>query len=128
MRCDDTILPQGARGRTREVWRVSTLRNEACGDGDPDVSLFWQGIELVEGAFQVVEFLAGFGEFAFRGEALVVGEVAAGLGDEGLRSRPAGSWRGALRTAGAGFGASGALSDEDSEPKRDASAASKVGA
>ena len=35
--------------------------------------------ELVEHAFQVVEFLPGFGQFTLRSQALIVGEVLTGL-------------------------------------------------
>ena len=82
-------------------------------------------IQLVEDAFQVVQLLAGFGKFAFRCQALVIGEVLAGLRDErvciltGLAAPVA---------SGAARGASAELSVEVSEPNRDASAASKVGA
>ena len=88
-----------------------------------------EGVEFFEDVLQVVELLAGFGEFAFRGQPLIVREVLACLGDERLVSA-AGWIAGGLRRAGdgCGRGASVLLSVEDSEPKREASAASKVGA
>jgi hypothetical protein len=39
--------------------------------------LFRMGIH--EHALQVVEFLAGFGQFTFRSQALIIGEVLTGL-------------------------------------------------
>ena len=48
----------------------------------PTAELLRMSAELIERALQVVELLAGLGQFAFRGEALIVGEVAAGLRNE----------------------------------------------
>ena len=42
------------------------------------------GVEAVDDAFQFVELLAGFSEFAYGGEALVVVEVFAGFGGVGI--------------------------------------------
>jgi hypothetical protein len=86
--------------------------------------LLWKRVELVESVLEVVKFLAGFREFALRGEALVVGEVAAGLGDEGAAD---GCAPGCVDDCGAGE-ESDAVRDEDCVPNSDASAASKVGA
>ena len=55
------------------IWR------SASGNGSLGVC-----VELVEGVLEGVELLTGFGEFAGGGEALVVGEVTAGFGDEGV--------------------------------------------
>ena len=40
------------------------------------------GIQLAQHALQVVEFLPGVGQLAFRSQTLIVGEVLAGLGNE----------------------------------------------
>ena len=60
-------------------WTQRGVWKSQVGLGLEGTGLFWPGVELVEDVFEVVEFLAGFGEFAGGGEALVVGEVLAGL-------------------------------------------------
>ena len=46
--------------------------------------LLVMGVQLIEDAAEVVELVSGFGELALGGKALVVGEVFAGFGDEGM--------------------------------------------
>lgn len=46
--------------------------------------LFTTRVQLVEDSLQFFEFLAGFAEFAFGREALVVGEVSGGFGNESV--------------------------------------------
>jgi len=62
-------------------WRTARASQQVSSG----VELLGERIEFVESAFEVVEFLPGLREFAFRCEVLVVGEVAAGLCDEGLK-------------------------------------------
>ena len=58
----------------------------------PTAELLRMSAKLIERALQVVELLAGLGQFALRGEALIVGEVAAGLRDQRIRI-DRGLWR-----------------------------------
>jgi len=93
---------------------------------------FYMPFQLIEDVLELVELLARLAQLALRGQALVVGEVLAGLGDE-ARSYPSATfgaaWDGACVPA-CGAACADSLGTERRSPLRritKRSADSKVG-
>ena len=86
--------------------------------------LFPQRVELVNRALEFFKFLPSFGELSFCCQSLIVSEILGGFRDEPVIS-PTG-WCAAVFW-GAALGASAAVREEVAPPKREVSAASKVG-
>jgi hypothetical protein len=64
---DRTLATKTKASRT---WGTRSIRRRARLKAKS--GLFFAGVEFVEFVFELFEFLAGFAEFAFGGEALVV--------------------------------------------------------
>ena len=95
----------------------------------PGRRIFLRGVQVIESALEFLQFLSRCAEFAFCGQALVVGEVLGGLRDLRIEVRPGLSRCscGCCASDGGTSVIAFAVSDEGAPPNSDAIADSKVG-